>query len=226
MSSLFQPNLLTERRKKSNQMHIVRSWRHKSFRVLICENVSHKVSIKKDILPTGKKIRMCADYWGFCAICVWVFPGSWCIFMQTFRFCSCFSCHLLGCLRNQNLQSMLTLSRASLLDCLESANTPRLKLIVLISSLIQCGFFKRSRQADSVPRYHAVRIKKETPPCHDGKVTLDALEKKQWMTTWMDNESYSWMFISWMRTCLTCAKKCTEIVLFYFCENTCHLKCK
>lgn len=55
----------------------------------------------------------------------------------------------------------------------------------------QCGFFQRSRQDDSVPRYHAVRIRKETPECKDGKVKLDPYEKKQWMTTWIDNESYS-----------------------------------
>lgn len=56
----------------------------------------------------------------------------------------------------------------------------------------QCGFFKRSKQDSSVPRYHAVRIRKETPEYKDGKVKLDPFEKKQWMTTWIDNESYSW----------------------------------
>ncbi|XP_037542084.1 integrin alpha-6 [Nematolebias whitei] len=64
-------------------------------------------------------------------------------------------------------------------------------LALMVFLLSKCGFFKRSRQDDSVPRYHAVRIKKETPLCRDGKVILDAFEKKQWMTTWMDNESYS-----------------------------------
>lgn len=55
----------------------------------------------------------------------------------------------------------------------------------------QCGFFKRSKQDESVPRYNAVRIRKETPAYKDGKAKLELNEKKQWMTTWIDNESYS-----------------------------------
>lgn len=54
-----------------------------------------------------------------------------------------------------------------------------------------CGFFKRSKYEDSVPKYHAVRIRKETRLLKDGKVMLDPFEKKQWMTTWDENESYS-----------------------------------
>ncbi|XP_037645331.1 integrin alpha-6 isoform X1 [Sebastes umbrosus] len=65
-------------------------------------------------------------------------------------------------------------------------------LALLVFLLWKCGFFKRSKQEDSVPRYHAVRIRKETPPEYkDGKVKLDPFEKKQWMTTWVDDESYS-----------------------------------
>uniref|UniRef100_A0AAQ5YNH0 Integrin alpha-2 domain-containing protein n=1 Tax=Amphiprion ocellaris TaxID=80972 RepID=A0AAQ5YNH0_AMPOC len=64
-------------------------------------------------------------------------------------------------------------------------------LALLVFLLWKCGFFKRSKQDDSVPRYHAVRIRKETPECKDGKVKLDAFDKKQWMTTWINNESYS-----------------------------------
>ncbi|XP_041662978.1 integrin alpha-6 isoform X1 [Cheilinus undulatus] len=64
-------------------------------------------------------------------------------------------------------------------------------LALLVLLLWKCGFFQRSKQEDSVPRYHAVRIKKETPECKDGKVKLDPFDKKQWMTTWTDNESYS-----------------------------------
>ncbi|XP_042350253.1 integrin alpha-6 isoform X2 [Plectropomus leopardus] len=64
-------------------------------------------------------------------------------------------------------------------------------LALLVYLLWKCGFFKRSKQEDSVPRYHAVRIKKETPEYKDGKVKLDPFEKKQWMTTWIDDESYS-----------------------------------
>ncbi|XP_027146486.1 integrin alpha-6 isoform X1 [Larimichthys crocea] len=64
-------------------------------------------------------------------------------------------------------------------------------LALLVFLLWKCGFFKRSKQDDSVPRYHAVRIRKEIPEYKDGKVKLDPFEKKQWMTTWVDNESYS-----------------------------------
>ncbi|XP_047457981.1 integrin alpha-6 isoform X2 [Mugil cephalus] len=64
-------------------------------------------------------------------------------------------------------------------------------LALLVYLLWKCGFFKRSKQDESVPRYNAVRIKKETPEYRDGKAKLDLSEKKQWMTTWIDNESYS-----------------------------------
>ncbi|XP_071330763.1 integrin alpha-6 isoform X2 [Trachinotus anak] len=64
-------------------------------------------------------------------------------------------------------------------------------LALLVFLLWKCGFFKRSKQDSSVPRYHAVRIRKETPEYKDGKIKLDPFEKKQWMTTWIDNESYS-----------------------------------
>ncbi|KAG7501776.1 integrin alpha-6 isoform X1 [Solea senegalensis] len=63
-------------------------------------------------------------------------------------------------------------------------------LALLVFLLWKCGFFQRSKQDSSVPRYHAVRIKKEAPEYKDGKVKLDTFEKKQWMTTWIDNESY------------------------------------
>ncbi|XP_035030924.1 integrin alpha-6 isoform X1 [Hippoglossus stenolepis] len=64
-------------------------------------------------------------------------------------------------------------------------------LALLVFLLWKCGFFKRSKQDSSVPRYNAVRIRKETPEYKDGKVKLDAFDKKQWMTSWIDNESYS-----------------------------------
>lgn len=64
-------------------------------------------------------------------------------------------------------------------------------LNVLLFFLHQCGFFKRSKYEDSVPKYHAVRIRKETRLLKDGEDMLDPLEKKQWMTTWNENESYS-----------------------------------
>lgn len=62
--------------------------------------------------------------------------------------------------------------------------------VILNLHPFQCGFFTRSLQDDSVPRYHAVRIKKETPEYKDG-FKLDSFEKKPWVTTWSDYESYS-----------------------------------
>ncbi|KAM6934180.1 integrin alpha-6 [Xenentodon cancila] len=64
-------------------------------------------------------------------------------------------------------------------------------LALMIFMLWKCGFFRRSKQDDSVRRYHAVRIRKETLAYKDGNIKLDPFGKKQWMTTWMDNESYS-----------------------------------
>uniref|UniRef100_A0A3B5MMJ3 Integrin, alpha 6a n=1 Tax=Xiphophorus couchianus TaxID=32473 RepID=A0A3B5MMJ3_9TELE len=63
-------------------------------------------------------------------------------------------------------------------------------LALMVFLLWKCGFFRRSKQDDSIPRYHAVRIKKETPGHSDGKMKPGALEKKQWMTTWI-NDDYS-----------------------------------
>uniref|UniRef100_A0A8B9QP11 Uncharacterized protein n=1 Tax=Apteryx owenii TaxID=8824 RepID=A0A8B9QP11_APTOW len=50
-----------------------------------------------------------------------------------------------------------------------------------------CGFFQRSRYDDSVPRYHAVRIRKEERQIKDGK--CKDLETKQWITKWNENET-------------------------------------
>lgn len=55
----------------------------------------------------------------------------------------------------------------------------------------RCGFFKRSKYDDSVPSYSAVRIKREERVYTPGKQQPQTLEKKQWMTTWNENESYS-----------------------------------
>uniref|UniRef100_A0A8C7AR51 Integrin alpha-6 n=1 Tax=Neovison vison TaxID=452646 RepID=A0A8C7AR51_NEOVI len=65
-----------------------------------------------------------------------------------------------------------------------------LMLALLVFILWKCGFFKRSRYDDSVPRYHAVRIRKEEREIKDEKY-IDNLEKKQWITRWNENESYS-----------------------------------
>ncbi|XP_065526441.1 integrin alpha-6 isoform X1 [Lathamus discolor] len=63
-----------------------------------------------------------------------------------------------------------------------------LMLALLVFLLWKCGFFQRSRYEDSVPRYHAVRIRKEERH-KDGK--YKELETKQWFTKWNENESYS-----------------------------------
>ncbi|KAI6065073.1 Integrin alpha-6 isoform X1 [Aix galericulata] len=64
-----------------------------------------------------------------------------------------------------------------------------LMLALLVFLLWKCGFFQRSRYDDSVPRYHAVRIRKEEREIKDG-ICKD-LETKQWFTKWNENESYS-----------------------------------
>ncbi|XP_044274218.1 integrin alpha-6 [Varanus komodoensis] len=65
-----------------------------------------------------------------------------------------------------------------------------LMLALLVFLLWKCGFFQRSRYDDSVPRYHAVRIRKEERQIKDGK-TKENPTKKQWITRWNENESYS-----------------------------------
>ncbi|XP_075567732.1 integrin alpha-6 isoform X4 [Pelecanus crispus] len=64
-----------------------------------------------------------------------------------------------------------------------------LMLALLVFLLWKCGFFQRSRYEDSVPRYHAVRIRKEERQIKDGN--CKDLETKQWFTKWNENESYS-----------------------------------
>ncbi|NXR97643.1 ITA6 protein, partial [Oxylabes madagascariensis] len=64
-----------------------------------------------------------------------------------------------------------------------------LMLALLVFLLWKCGFFRRSRYEDSVPRYHAVRIRKEERQIKDEK--SQDLETKQWFTKWNENESYS-----------------------------------
>ncbi|XP_063789529.1 integrin alpha-6 isoform X1 [Pseudophryne corroboree] len=65
-----------------------------------------------------------------------------------------------------------------------------LMLALLVFLLWKCGFFKRSRYDDSVPQYHAVRIPKEERQFKDGKLKQNS-DKKQWVTNWNENESYS-----------------------------------
>ncbi|TSK17965.1 Integrin alpha-6 [Bagarius yarrelli] len=66
-----------------------------------------------------------------------------------------------------------------------------LLLGLLVFLLWKCGFFKRSKYNDSVPSYSAVRIKKEERTHPPGKEQPASVEKKQWMTSWNKNESYS-----------------------------------
>uniref|UniRef100_A0A4W4EHF5 Integrin alpha-2 domain-containing protein n=1 Tax=Electrophorus electricus TaxID=8005 RepID=A0A4W4EHF5_ELEEL len=65
-----------------------------------------------------------------------------------------------------------------------------LLLGLLVFLLWKCGFFKRSKYDDSVPSYNAVRIKRVERAHTPGKQS-DSPEKKQWMTSWNENESYS-----------------------------------
>ncbi|XP_054237436.1 integrin alpha-6 isoform X4 [Indicator indicator] len=64
-----------------------------------------------------------------------------------------------------------------------------LMLALLVFLLWKCGFFRRSRYEQSVPRYHAVRIRREERQIKDGE--YKDLETKQWFTKWNENESYS-----------------------------------
>ncbi|KAF4118688.1 integrin alpha-6b [Onychostoma macrolepis] len=66
-----------------------------------------------------------------------------------------------------------------------------LLLGLLVFLLWKCGFFKRTKYDDSVPSYNAVRIKREERGKEPGKEEMDPPEKKQWMTSWNENESYS-----------------------------------
>ncbi|TSM68891.1 Integrin alpha-6 [Bagarius yarrelli] len=66
-----------------------------------------------------------------------------------------------------------------------------LMLALLVLLLWKCGFFKRSKYDDSIPKYHAVRIRKESRHFTDESIMFDPFEKKQWMTVWSENESYS-----------------------------------
>ncbi|XP_013913679.1 PREDICTED: integrin alpha-6 isoform X1 [Thamnophis sirtalis] len=68
--------------------------------------------------------------------------------------------------------------------------TGLLMLALLVFLLWKCGFFQRSRYDDSIPRYHAVRIRKEERQIKDGKAKENHA-KKQWITKWNGNESFS-----------------------------------
>ncbi|XP_056436164.1 integrin alpha-6 isoform X1 [Gadus chalcogrammus] len=66
-----------------------------------------------------------------------------------------------------------------------------LMLSLLVFLLWKCGFFRRAKPEESVPKYHAVRIRRESLPCPEGKVKLEFYERKPWMTIWSENEGYS-----------------------------------
>ncbi|MEJ1278236.1 hypothetical protein NN561_009156 [Cricetulus griseus] len=92
-----------------------------------------------------------------------------------------------------NFLKLKEYSKLNYLDILVRASidvTAAAQNIKLPHAGTQCGFFKRSRYDDSVPRYHAVRIRKEEREIKDEKHG-DNLEKKQWITKWNENESYS-----------------------------------
>uniref|UniRef100_A0A8C9VZ43 Integrin subunit alpha 6 n=1 Tax=Scleropages formosus TaxID=113540 RepID=A0A8C9VZ43_SCLFO len=65
-----------------------------------------------------------------------------------------------------------------------------LLLLALLGFLLwKCGFFKRYKYDDKIPKYYAVRIKKQEQ--QDEKASYETPEKKLWMTVWNENESYS-----------------------------------
>lgn len=107
-----------------------------------------------------------------------------CLYCQA---CSLTSCHQNACLtfpvsdhfidHSTNLQTFFVFNQ--------------LFNSVFFISCQQCGFFNHAKYEDTVPRYHAVRIRKAPRQFKDGKIQLSPFEKKQWMTTWTDNESYS-----------------------------------
>uniref|UniRef100_A0A8C5BVA1 Integrin subunit alpha 6 n=1 Tax=Gadus morhua TaxID=8049 RepID=A0A8C5BVA1_GADMO len=66
-----------------------------------------------------------------------------------------------------------------------------LMLSLLVFLLWKCGFFRRAKPEESVPKYHAVRIRRESLPCPEGKLKLEFYERKPWMTIWSENEGYS-----------------------------------
>ncbi|XP_042192363.1 LOW QUALITY PROTEIN: integrin alpha-6-like [Callorhinchus milii] len=65
-----------------------------------------------------------------------------------------------------------------------------LLLVLLMFLLWKCGFFKHSQFDDSVPQYHGVWIRKEKREPFEDKMNQKS-DKKKWMTTWQENESYS-----------------------------------
>lgn len=75
--------------------------------------------------------------------------------------------------------------------CIYMCRLIQVSFIIMYIFSCQCGFFKRSEHDDSVPRYHAVRIRKEAHRFKDRKAKLDSFEKKQWMTSWNEHENYS-----------------------------------
>ena len=132
-------------------------------------------------------------------MCLWIFSAfSYQQASCNVLLCRCFSLTCFYCLAVWNCKACLTLLHISTLVVHSLCEYFCQCLTMHFWNLpSQCGFFKRSKQEDRIPRYHAVRIRKETPEYKDGKVKLDPFEKKQWMTTWVDDESYSWLMFCW-----------------------------
>lgn len=52
-----------------------------------------------------------------------------------------------------------------------------------------CGFFKRTRYYRSMPKYHAVKIRKEERYFITEGFTKKT-QKKQWVTNWKEKDKY------------------------------------
>ncbi|KAM5179700.1 integrin alpha-7 [Mantella aurantiaca] len=63
-----------------------------------------------------------------------------------------------------------------------------LLLLLLVSILWKCGFFKRKHYQDKLPQYHAVKIPREERPMVLEEKT-GTIKKKDWVTNWTEDGS-------------------------------------
>lgn len=146
----------------------------------LCRKIQTCTSSMRRLGKTSPRLTASVHVSEFCLrCCIFIFKKN---NEQTAAVTDAFAACLLDI---KTLRSMLNTFPFCLPDnCINLDLTP-------LFYFLQCGFFTRSLQDDSVPRYHAVRIKRGSPEDNDGTVKPDPFEKKPWMTTWSDYESYS-----------------------------------